>query len=128
MPVKPDQSALERPAIGRQTVNQRRVAVIVLNWNGCSHSISCLRSLKWNVESGLVRIVIVDNASTDDSVERMRGWFNENNCAFVELREPEKGVLCEEGGGIDAHYALIRASRNGGYAAGNNLGIQFALQ
>ncbi len=51
----------------------------------------------------LDHIVLVDNASTDDSYERLK-------------------ML--EGGKI----TVIRAEKNGGYGAGNNLGVRYAAQ
>lgn len=49
------------------------------------------------------QIVVVDNASTDDSMERLK-----------ELQDHKVDV--------------IRADKNGGYGAGNNLGVRFARE
>jgi N-acetylglucosaminyl-diphospho-decaprenol L-rhamnosyltransferase len=69
--------------------------VVVLNWNLSDLTIRCVRAL---VGDGLdpSRIVVVDNGSTDDSVER--------------LLEADLGVH------------LVRLDRNGGYAQASNLG------
>jgi GT2 family glycosyltransferase len=48
-----------------------RVAVVVLNHNGADDTIACLRSLS-DLDAAPGRIQIVDNASTDDSVDRIR--------------------------------------------------------
>lgn len=48
-------------------------------------------------------IVLVDNASTDDSCERLS-----------ELRDDKVTVLCSE--------------KNGGYGAGNNLGVRYSIE
>lgn len=52
----------------------------------------------------LDRIVIVDNASTDDSWEKLKG-----------LKEGY------------SHVDLLRSKKNGGYGAGNNLGVRYAV-
>jgi GT2 family glycosyltransferase len=77
---------------------------------------------------GLVRIIIVDNASTDSSIVKIREWIiRSTGCDFIELREGDlqkevkELVACPE-------YVLIRAETNHGYAGGNNLGIRFALR
>ena len=109
-------------------MNSPRVAVVVLNWNGWSDSLKCLRSLQPAVNQDLARIIIVDNASTDESVIRIREWFHSRNLQFIELTDTEVplGSLQVEGSAF--HHAFIRSQRNGGYSAGNNLGIRLALQ
>lgn len=77
-----------------------RVAVVVLNWNGWPDTVACVRSLqKQTLEPAW--IVVVDNASTDDSEQQ--------------LRTLEPGVT------------LLQSGRNLGYAGGNNVGIRWAL-
>ena len=78
-----------------------RVSCVVINWNGWRDTIACVESLVAQDYAEL-SIIVVDNASTDDSVERIRA-------AFPEL-------------------AVLRAERNGGFAAGANLGIRCALE
>lgn len=76
------------------------VAVIV-NWNGVDRTLRCLESLR-RAGHPPRDVVVVDNASTDDSVARIRAEF------------PEVTVLV--------------APENLGYAGGNNLGIRHALE
>jgi hypothetical protein len=77
-----------------------RVAVIVLAYNGVDLTLNCLTSLRRS-DYANTEVIVVDNASTDNTV------------AEVRLAFPE------------AH--LIEAGDNLGYAAGNNLGLQAAL-
>jgi GT2 family glycosyltransferase len=76
------------------------VYIIVLNWNGKADTEECLRSL-----SGLTypncRILVVDNGSTDGSVDH--------------LRRPFPGAQ------------FIENEANLGFAAGNNRGIEQAM-
>ena len=104
----------------------RKVAVIVLNWNGWPDSLACLASLSPSVEHGLARIVLVDNASTDESALRIREWFRTKNLEFLEMLEQE--MHGTTGPTAVPPYVLVHSRRNGGYAAGNNLGIEFALR
>jgi len=108
-------------------MSHRTVAVVVLNWNGWADSLACLTSLGPSVEQGLARIIVVDNASTDGSSLQIREWFQSGGRDFLELHETELlGAALEPN--TAPPYVFIQAHRNGGYAAGNNLGIQFALQ
>ena len=46
----------------------RRVRVVVLNWDGGDDLLRCIDAVAATVWSGEVEIVLIDNASTDDSV------------------------------------------------------------
>ena len=72
------------------------VTVIVLNWNGKDLTIECLESLK-QVNYSNFNILVVDNGSTDGSVELLKEKF------------PEVSILVLE--------------KNLGYAGGNNRGF-----
>ena len=76
------------------------VAAVVLSYNGQADTLACLSSLER--VRGLARTVVVDNASTDGSVAAVREHFP----------------------GVE----LIPSERNLGFAAGNNLGIERALE
>jgi GT2 family glycosyltransferase len=78
-------------------IDQPTVAVIVVNWNGRAYLDKCLAALRAQTYRAF-EIVLVDNASTDDSV------------AFVKTAFPE--VL------------VIQLDHNAGFAAGNNAGIR----
>ncbi|MEM2990371.1 MAG: glycosyltransferase family 2 protein [Halobacteria archaeon] len=77
------------------------VYVVVLNWNRKDDTIECVGSLL-EMDYPNFRIVVVDNGSDDGSVEALKARF------------PALEVLVN--------------SENLGYAAGNNVGIRFALQ
>ncbi len=80
--------------------NELSVTVIVLNWNGMELLEDCLNSLE-KVEYDHFNILVVDNGSTDDSVEYVTSTFP--NVDILELDE------------------------NVGFAAGNNAGFKHAL-
>lgn len=77
-----------------------RTTAVILNWNGADRTIGCVRSLH---ACGLPasQILVVDNGSTDGSVEAL-------------------GSACPD-------VSLIRSEENRGYAGGVNLGIRRAL-
>jgi hypothetical protein len=79
---------------------QALVWILIVNWNGKSDTLTCLASLR-NVAYQPRHILVVDNASTDGSVEAIRQQFPE-----VEL--------------------LVNA-RNERFARANNQGMQKAL-
>ena len=48
------------------------VAVIIVNWNGWRDTTECIHSLK-NLDYDNFRIIVVDNCSSDDFVQEIRG-------------------------------------------------------
>jgi GT2 family glycosyltransferase len=74
--------------------------VIVLNWNGWSHTSACLFSLQ-HLNYRNYRVIVVDNGSTDDSASRIREQF-----PMIEL---------------------VETGRNLGFAGGCNVGIARSL-
>lgn len=95
------------------------VAAILLNYNGAHDTIACLRSL-YNLEARPGAIVVVDNASTDDSVPRiMSAWQRWAMPHFVQA-----GKSGGKAGPTGAQ--LLQLDENNGYASGNNAGIRLA--
>lgn len=78
-----------------------KVYIILVNWNGWGDTVECLHSLeKLNYPD--YSIIVVDNGSTDQSVDE------------IEHRFP--GIT------------LLKNSENRGFAGGNNVGIEYALE
>lgn len=77
------------------------VAVVVLTWNGRDLTLDCLRSLE-AVTTPNVRVMVVDNASTDGTVDAIRARYGDR---------------------ID----ILENPANLGFAAGNNAGIRRAM-
>lgn len=84
-----------------QTPPRPCVTVIVLNWNAWAATNACVSSLL-ELTYPAYQVLVVDNGSTDSSVERIRAAHP----------------------GIE----LIESGANLGYAGGNNLGIRHALR
>jgi len=102
------QPALPTAGEGRNAVEEGRggeglVCAIVLNWNGWEDTVRCLAALRRSTYPHL-RVVVVDNGSTDDSVERLAPLLD------------------------DARSEFIRSERNLGFTGGVNLGLQRALE
>ncbi|MFA6431255.1 MAG: glycosyltransferase family 2 protein [Candidatus Margulisiibacteriota bacterium] len=86
--------------------NLNKVAVIVLNWNGWQDTIACLDSI-YKINYPNYQVIVVDNGSTDGSVEKIRNWAEKN--ALSQLK-------------------IIELKKNLGYGAGNNFGLRYALE
>jgi GT2 family glycosyltransferase len=107
-----------------------RVAVILLNWNGWRDTIRCLESLLESDQAAF-RVVLVDNGSTDGSVERMEEWAA-TRIATVEYDRTQAlagGVKSEEAKitGLERSLVIVVNEANVGFGAGNNVGLWYAL-
>ncbi len=80
-------------------------AIIILNWNGADDTLACLDSLL--KAEGDFRVYVVDNGSTDDSLQRIRAWLDAHD-------------------GFDAQ--LVPLDKNYGFARGNNMGLEVARE
>lgn len=95
------------------------VAIVTLNWNGWPDTIELLASLsKTSYENVLV--VIVDNASTNDSVVQIQQWLAENRVSFS---LHDAGSAPSNRRFPARHFALVQSKCNLGFCGGNNLGL-----
>jgi len=82
------------------------ISIVILNWNGYKDTIECLQSfLVCDYDN--FEIILVDNASTDGSVEHIKKWIA--GTSFKNIR-------------------IIENLDNYGFAKGNNIGIAVALE
>lgn len=117
------------------------VGIVLLNWNGWIDTIEALDSI-FDCCCERKKIVIVDNFSTDNSVEHIKDYLNgtkmlcgdksyflNNNVkfkeAFASIKNP--GIPSFDFDDTTEGYDvfIIRSPINGGYSKGNNLGINF---
>ena len=122
----------------------KRVYILLVNWNGWRDTIECLESVL-RLDAPEYRIIVCDNGSGDDSLERIKAW------AAGELSPPlTSGPLARftsppvlkpiawvefdrsqaEAGGdprLDPPLILIRTGANLGFAGGNNVGLRYIL-
>lgn len=76
------------------------VSIVVVSWNTCGLLRECLRSVCEQTLTGKIEVIVIDNASDDDSVSMVKREFPQ--------------------------VVLIENSENRGYAAGVNQGIAVA--
>ncbi len=123
------------------------IGVVVVNWNGGDAVVECLRSLAESPPSVEWEAILVDNASSDGSVERIqtelpwvrvianernRGLAAANNQGIVASRAPfvlisNPDVLYRRGA-IDALHALMRRRPRAAFAVARLRDRDGALQ
>ncbi|SDG81982.1 Glycosyltransferase, GT2 family [Selenomonas sp. WCT3] len=83
-------------------MNQSMIGIVILNYNTWDLSIKCIKSIKNHTDDLSIRIYLVDNCSTHVPTSSELAFIREN------------GVF-------------IKAPKNNGYSAGNNLGLKRAI-
>jgi len=87
-------------------VKKLRLAIIIINYKTPKLVIDCLSSLLPELKGVNAKVVVVDNASQDDSCLLIGDWITEHSA--------------------DSQVELLASNENAGFSAGNNLGIQQA--
>lgn len=134
----------------RSPMECQNVAIILVNWNCWRDTIECLESL-YRISYPSYEVVLVDNGSTDDSIEGIREWasrtpllsgggttentLGEGPVTVVEYDEAE----AENGGRLNEEetlsrlpsvkkLVLIKNERNYGFSGGNNSALRYVLR
>ncbi|HOJ79139.1 MAG TPA: glycosyltransferase family 2 protein [Bacillota bacterium] len=126
------------------------VYILILNWNGWHDTIECLESLQQLNYSNYF-IVVVDNCSTNDSLQRIKDWAKGEQVPtsrFIVATPETKPVYYDEyyyeansnrfskvsGAGCDLtevssnrRMIVIQTDTNLGFAGGNNVGLRYIL-
>lgn len=101
--------------------------IIVLNWNGWEDTIDCLKSLKRVTDSEYF-IVLVDNGSNNNSVEKIEEYLREyeidNYRSFSEDEFTNGQVNLDNIS--NKEILFYRLKDNYGFAKGNNKGLEIA--
>lgn len=126
------------PATGKAPL----VQIVLLNYGAWQHTIECLESV-FKLDYPNFRVVVCDNASLNDSWDRMLAWARgSQGCEptsesmakyssppvakpipFVSLTRRQ----AERGEGAASRLIFIQNGANVGFAAGNNVALRYAL-
>lgn len=114
------------------------LAIIIVNFNGWKDSVECIESIL-RLDRADWHLFVVDNSSTDDSVEIIVDVLEQNSFVrgsnFIWNQIPEvrnvdpRLEVIEEGEIVEfksCNISIIKASRNRGFAAGNNIALKMA--
>jgi GT2 family glycosyltransferase len=127
------------------------ISIILVNWNGWADTIACIQSLE-NANVVEARVIVVDNRSSDNSVEYLNLWAHgllnvvidgsqPSLLAVNKVNGPRALIITDidETGQILGQCSpefvctqlpiyLIRSPRNGGFGYGCNLGMKLGHQ
>jgi len=112
------------------------ISIIIINWNGWKDTVECLGSL-YQIDYPNYNVIIVDNDSSDDSIEKIREYsrkivnmgykfleydFNGDKIVYNSKTELNTELVYKK------KLILIKNDENYGFAQGNNIGIEYAFK
>jgi len=118
----------------------KKVIIILVNWNGWVDTIRCLESL-FRLNYSNFNVIICDNNSTDNSYNNIKAWasgdldlLNSSNdslyhLTFPPVTKPIPIIECPNNSlqaNINKNIILLQSRTNIGFAGGVNLGLQLA--
>lgn len=114
-----------------------RVAIIILNWNGWEDTVECLESV-YQINYTDYRVLVVDNNSSDDSIKKIHDYTNGDlkiKSKFLKSENKPIGIMQYDGEETGKYVTnnnkqliLLKNKKNYGFAEGNNIGIEFAIK
>jgi len=122
-----------------------KVSIVILNWNGWGDTIECLESV-YQMNYPYYDVIVVDNASSDDSIQRIIDWangklgvksflltYNPTNkpLEYVEYNEDEiqrKNWLKKTIKSRNNVLTIIKNKKNYGFSKANNIAIKYLLE
>jgi GT2 family glycosyltransferase len=123
----------------------KKVYIILLNYNGWKDTIECLESILKSDYSNY-QIIVIDNDSPNNSMEYIEGkqevLYDESSqlkhlsqphepkpleYVYYTKEEALKGGDKEKESKLNNPLIFIQAGENGSFAAGNNIGMKYAL-
>lgn len=123
-----------------------RALVLILNWNGWRDTLECLESV-FRSDYPSFQVAVCDNGSLDGSMEQIRAWAEGElqagapeghalrRLSFPPIPKPipfaqydrARAEAGGELGSVPPPLTLIQTGANLGFAAGNNVGLRYAL-
>ncbi|OEC84687.1 MULTISPECIES: glycosyltransferase family 2 protein [Methanobacterium] len=125
-------------------MNEPKVAIVILDWNGWEDTIECLESL-YQIRYSNYYVILVDNNSSNESILKIKDYcngkvnikskffeYNKENkpIGIIEYSKEESESKASEKGLTqnNDHLILIKNDKNYGFAEGNNIGMRYALK
>ncbi len=100
-----------------------KVSIVILNYKNWKDTVECLQTVL-DITYSPCRIIVVDSDSQNDSLVHIGAWLKQQGREFL-LQTQEQSGNQEV---VDCPLVLIQSASNRGYAAGNNIGIRWAVR
>ncbi|MGD0596381.1 MAG: glycosyltransferase family 2 protein [Sedimentisphaerales bacterium] len=99
------------------------VSIVILNYKNWQDTLECLASV-FEITYRPYRVIVVDNDSQNGSLDEIEKWLAVRRIQPLRLTQQQS----EMDNFDDNPLVLIQSTANRGYAAGNNIGIRWAIR
>lgn len=99
-------------------MNEPRVAIIIVNWNGLHDTIECLNSLQQITYSNY-EVIVVDNGSTNNEADIIEHMFSN----YIKIIRNTKNNGCGEGYNTGIRYVLANSKPDYILVMNNDLNV-----
>jgi len=109
-------------------MNKSKVGIVVLNFNCSDYTIACVKSIVNSTYDNFICFIIDNGSSLEERSaleNKLHVLFSSINCSSSSLNIQSQ--YHETDSFYTSKVVLIRISNNVGYAGGNNIGIQHAI-
>ena len=96
------------------------IGVVLVNWNNYIDTIECVNSLLKLSSEVPFKIIISDNNSTNDSVDRIKKYFEKTARIFIFNKNDKSNIKKN-----NYDIAIVNTERNGGFGYANNVAVKF---
>lgn len=103
-----------------------KVFIVILNWNGWRDTLECLES-NYRSSYPQFEVVLVDNGSTDGSLEKVRSWAAAQGVTVKVDLDLNRSRAYPASAFQPRALTLMETGKNLGFSAGNNRSIEYAL-
>ena len=123
-------------------MNNVKVYVIIINYNAVEDTIECLETL-YKQRFNNIQTVVVDNSTENRTLEKIKRWADAEWNSEIKTQYPElvfplcnKPITCNvisennfnKTTQISDELILVKAKRNNGFAAANNIALNYIKQ
>lgn len=105
-----------------------KVWIVILNWKNAPDTLECLDSIEKCNDDEIAGIVVCDNGSNDGSIENITNWCELRSGYYSHIIRNSNGFSnVKESKGTKSlrPVYVIENGANLGFAAGNNIGIEY---
>lgn len=104
-----------------------KTGVIILNYNNSKDTINCLKSLIKYTNKDKIKIIVVDNGSTNNSVIDINKFLLDKYKTEFQTLNYEEDINQKKKLNL-SFITLLISKKNEGYAIGNNKGIEISTK
>lgn len=112
--------------MGKLNLKEKKVNIIIVNYNSWEDLLECIRSLH-NCSYSNFQIFIVDNNSTDNSIEKISLAFDNSSFSFLHINTIDFKLSYNKLQIDKQNIVLVGNNKNEGFGAANNIVLNYIV-